>query len=420
MHRGQSMKIAVIGSGISGMTAAYLMSDEHEVVLFEANDYIGGHTNTADVSFNGHRYPVDTGFIVFNAKTYPNFIKLMKRLGVKWQNSVMSFSVQCEKTGLEFSPSTLNALFVQRRNLFRPSFYRMLWDVARFKQEAEILLKSEDYELTLSDYLTQKGYSKGFIQHFIIPMGEAIWSADPIEFNNFPVRYFAEFFKNHGFLNVKDQPQWLTISGGSRQYINPLIRSYRDQIRVNCPVAVVRRQTDGVEVQPVNEPAEKFDNVIIATHSDQALSMLEDPTDSEKNILGVIPYQENIAVLHSDESLLPSKKVAWASWNYHIPKEDLGRVAVTYDMNILQSIGAPHELCVSLNLAKAIDPEKIYKQMTYHHPVYNPASLMARKSHSEISGVDRIHYCGAYWGYGFHEDGVNSALAVCKQFGKSL
>ena len=414
------MKIAVIGSGISGMTAAYLLSDEHEVVLFEANDYIGGHTNTADVSFNGHRYPVDTGFIVFNAKTYPNFIKLMKRLGVKWQNSVMSFSVQCEKTGLEFSPSTLNALFVQRRNFFRPSFYRMLWDVTRFKRDAERLLKSEDYELTLSSYLNQKGYSKGFIQHFIIPMGEAIWSADPIEFNNFPVRYFAEFFKNHGFLNVKDQPQWLTISGGSRQYIKPLTGSYRDQIRVNCPVAVVRRQTDGVEVQPVNEPAEKFDNVIIAAHSDQALSMIEDPTDSEKNILGVIPYQENIAVLHSDESLLPSKKVAWASWNYHIPKEDLGRVAVTYDMNILQSIGAPHELCVSLNLAKAIDPEKIYKQMTYHHPVYNPASLIARKSHSEISGVDRIHYCGAYWGYGFHEDGVNSALAVCKQFGKYL
>ena len=414
------MKIAVIGSGISGMTAAYLLSDEHEVVLFEANDYIGGHTNTADVSFNGHRYPVDTGFIVFNAKTYPNFIKLMKRLGVKWQNSVMSFSVQCEKTGLEFSPSTLNALFVQRRNLFRPSFYRMLWDVTRFKQDAERLLKSEDYELTPSSYLTQRGYSDAFIQHFIIPMGSAIWSANPAEFNNFPVRYFAEFFKNHGFLNIKDQPQWLTISGGSRQYINPLTRFYHDQIRVNCPVAVVRRQSDGVEVQPANEPAEKFDNVIIAAHSDQALSMLEDPTDSEKNILGVIPYQENIAVLHSDESLLPSKKVAWASWNYHIPKEDLGRVAVTYDMNILQSIGAPHELCVSLNLAKAIDPAKIYKQMTYHHPVYNPASLIARKSHSQISGVDRIHYCGAYWGYGFHEDGVNSALAVCKQFGKSL
>jgi predicted NAD/FAD-binding protein len=414
------MKIAIIGSGISGMTAAHLLSEDHEIVLFEANDYIGGHTNTADVTLNGHNYPVDTGFIVFNAKTYTNFIKLMKRLGVSWQDSVMSFSVQCEKTGLEFSPSTFNSLFIQRRNLFRPAFYRMLWDVARFKRDSEALLEDEDYALTLSDYLTQKGYSQGFVQHFIIPMGEAIWSADPVKFNQFPVRYFAEFFKNHGFLNVKDQPQWLTITGGSRQYIPPLTQPYRNQIRVRCPVAGIRRQTDFVEIQPANAPAEKFDNVVIATHSDQALSILEDPSDAEKNILGVIPYQENIAVLHSDESLLPSKKAAWASWNYHIPKEDLGRVAVTYDMNILQSIGAPKELCVSLNLAKAVDPEKIYKQLTYHHPAYDPDSLAARKSHAEISGVNRTHYCGAYWGYGFHEDGVTSALEVCKKFGKTL
>ena len=286
------MKIAVIGSGISGMTAAYLLSEDHEVVLFEANDYIGGHTNTADVTLNGHQYPVDTGFIVFNAKTYIHFVKLMKRLGIGWQDSVMSFSVQCEKTGLEFSPSTLNSLFIQRRNLFRPAFYRMLWDVARFKRDAEVLLMTGDYDLTLSDYLTQKGYSKGFVQHFIIPMGEAIWSADPAAFNRFPVRYFAEFFKNHGFLNVKDQPQWLTIKGGSRQYIKPLTQPYRDRIRVSCPVAAVRRRAECVEVQPANAPTEKFDNVVIATHSDQALKLLEDPSDAERKILGAIPYQE--------------------------------------------------------------------------------------------------------------------------------
>ncbi len=414
------MKIAVIGSGISGMTAAYLLSEDHEVVLFEANDYIGGHTNTADVTLDGRQYPVDTGFIVFNAKTYINFVELMKRLGVAWQNSVMSFSVQCEKTGLEFSPSTLNSLFIQRRNLFRPAFYRMLWDVNRFKRDAEVLLMTKDYSLTLSDYLTQKGYSQGFVQHFIIPMGEAIWSADPVNFNRFPVRYFAEFFKNHGFLNIKDQPQWLTITGGSRQYIPPLTRPYRDRIRIGCPVAAVRRRSDGVEVQPANQPAEKFDQVVMATHSDQALKLLADPTDAETKILGAIPYQENIAVLHSDESLLPSKRAAWAGWNYHIPKKDLGRVAVTYDMNILQSIAAPRELCVSLNLAQTVDPDKIYKQMTYHHPVYNPESLAARHSHALISGVDRIHFCGAYWGYGFHEDGVKSALGVCKRFGKTL
>ena len=414
------MRIAIIGTGIAGMTSAHLLSEDHEVVVFESNDYVGGHTNTVDVSLNGQQYAVDTGFIVFNEKTYPNFIKLMKRLGVSWQNSVMSFSVQCEKTGLEFSPSTLNSLFIQRRNLLRPSFYRMLWDVMHFKRDSEALLESDDYNMTLTEFLNGKGYSQAFVQHFIIPMGEAVWSADPVKFNEFPARYFAQFFKNHGFLNVKDQPQWLTVKGRSRQYIKPITQPYADRIRLNCPVASVRRYPDYVEIQPQNEVVEKFDQVVIATHSDQALALLDDPTDTEKNILGIIPYQENQAVLHCDESLLPSKKAAWASWNYHIPQEDLGRVAVTYDMNILQSIGAPRELCVSLNLAKAIDPAKIYREMNYHHPAYDPESLAARHSHQEINGVNRTYYAGAYWGYGFHEDGVASALEVTKHFGKTL
>ncbi|MCJ7829795.1 MAG: FAD-dependent oxidoreductase, partial [Desulfobacterales bacterium] len=407
-------------TGISGMTSAYLLSQDHEVVVYEANTYVGGHTNTVDVSLNGQQYAVDTGFIVFNEKTYPNFVKLMTRLNVGWQNSVMSFSVQCEKTGLEFSPTTLNSLFIQRRNLLRPSFYRMLWDVMRIKRDSQALLGSDDYDLTLAAFLTDKGYSQAFVQHFIIPMGEAIWSADPVKFNEFPARYFAQFFKNHGFLNVKDQPQWLTIKGRSRQYIKPLTQPYADRIRLNCPVASVRRYPDCVEIQPQNEVAEKFDQVVLATHSDQALALLEDPTEAEGNILGAIPYQENQAVLHCDESLLPSKKAAWASWNYHIPQEDLGRVAVTYDMNILQSLGAPEELCVSLNLAKAIDPAKIHREMIYHHPVYNPQSLAARHRHREINGVNRTYYAGAYWGYGFHEDGVVSALEVCRHFGKTL
>ena len=414
------MRIAIIGTGISGLTSAYLLSEDHEVVVYEANSYIGGHTNTVDVSLNGQQYAVDTGFIVFNEKTYPHFVKLMRRLGVGWQNSVMSFSVQCEKTGLEFNPSTLNSLFIQRRNLLRPSFYRMLWDAMRFKRDSEALLESDDYGRTLAEFLTGKAYSQAFVQHFIIPMGAAVWSADPVKFNEFPVRYFAQFFKNHGFLNVKDQPQWLTIKGRSRQYIKPITQPYVDQIRLNCPVASVQRYPDHVEIQPQNEAAEKFDQVVIAAHSDQALALLDDPTDAEKNILGVIPYQENQAVLHCDESLLPSKKAAWASWNYHIPQEDLGRVAVTYDMNILQRIGAPRELCVSLNLAKTIDPVKIYRELIYHHPVYNPESLAARHSHREINGVNRTYYAGAYWGYGFHEDGVASALEVCRHFGKTL
>ncbi len=414
------MKIAIIGTGISGMTVAYILSKEHDITVFEANDYVGGHTHTVDVSLDGQSFGVDTGFIVFNEKTYPNFVKLMKKLGVGWQDSNMSFSVQCEKTGLEFSPSNLNALFIQRRNLLRPSFYRMLYDVNRFKKDSEALFQNDHSKITLAEFLKSRNYSKPFIDHFIIPMGEAVWSADPVKFNDFPARYFAQFFKNHGFLNIKNKPQWLTIKGRSRQYIGPITKSYANRIHLNCPIESVQRLPGGVKVKPQNQPPEAYDHVVFATHSDQALSILSDPTDKETKILGSIPYQENKTVLHSDESMLPSKKAAWASWNYHILKKDIGRVAVTYDMNILQSIGAPRELCVSLNLNKAINSRWIYQKFIYHHPVYNPESLVARQSHSDISGKNRTHYAGAYWGYGFHEDGVVSALTVCKQFGLSL
>jgi predicted NAD/FAD-binding protein len=414
------MRIAVVGTGIAGMVAAYLLSEDHELVVFEAEDYIGGHTHTVDVGLNGETYAVDTGFIVFNEKTYPNFVKLMKRLGIAWQPSNMSFSVQCKKTGLEFSPSSLNSLFIQRKNLLRPSFYQMILDIFRFRRESEELLKSDDYTLTLEDFLAARKFSQPFIEHFIIPMGEAVWSADPSKFNEFPALYFAQFFKNHGFLNVRNQPQWQVIQGGSRQYVEPICKPFRDQIRLNYPVKVVRRYPDHISVQAQDGQAERFDRVVIATHSDQALAMLQDPTDSEKEILGAIAYQDNQAVLHSDETILPSKKAAWASWNYHIPKAELGRVAVTYDMNILQSLGAPIEYCVTLNLPETIDPAKKIKEMIYHHPVYTPKSLTARHRHQEINGVNRTYFCGAYWGYGFHEDGVNSALEVGKHFGKSL
>ena len=414
------MRIAVIGTGIAGMVAAYLLSDEHELVVYEAEDYVGGHTNTIDVDLNGQSFAVDTGFIVFNERTYPNFVRLMKQLGVTWQLSNMSFSLQCERTGLEFSPSSLNSLFIQRKNLLRPSFYRMVFDIFKFRRESEELLKSDDYTLTLENFLTAKKFSRLFIEHFIIPMGEAIWSADPVKFNEFPALYFAQFFKNHGFLNVRNQPQWLVIKGGSQQYVAPLTRSYRQSIRLNCPVKSIRRHSDYVSVQAPNSQTDRFDQVVIATHSDQALAMLQDPTDRENEILGAIPYQDNHAILHSDESVLPNKKAAWASWNYHIPKAELGRVALTYDMNILQSLGSPVEYCVSLNLPNTVDPAQKIREMHYHHPVYNPKSLAARKRHEEINGVNRTYFCGAYWGYGFHEDGVNSALAVVQHFGKSL
>lgn len=414
------MRIAIIGSGISGMVAAYLLSQDHDIVMYEANDYIGGHTHTIDVSINGVSYPVDTGFIVFNEKTYPNFIKLIRSLGVAWQPSNMSFSVQCDQTGMVFSPSNLNALFVQRKNLFRPSFYRMLWDALRFRREASELIRSDDYSITLQAYLEEKNYGHAFIEHFIIPMGEAIWSADPVQFREFPARYLIEFFNNHGFLNVRNQPQWLVIKGGSKQYIGPLTRPYKDRIRLNSPVAYVKRFPEKVEITTTTGEKASFDNVVIATHSDQALHMLADPSNLEREVLSTIPYQENLAVLHTDPSLLPPKRAAWASWNYHIPKENKGRVALTYDMNILQSIKATKEFCVTLNMPEKIHPDAVIQRIIYHHPVYDPKSLSARRRQDDINGKNLTYFCGAYWGYGFHEDGVNSALAVCKHFGKTL
>ncbi|GAK56533.1 hypothetical protein U27_03495 [Candidatus Vecturithrix granuli] len=414
------MRIAIIGAGISGMVAAYLLHEDHNVVVFEANDYIGGHTHTIDVTHNEVIYPVDTGFIVFNTKTYPHFLTLMQRLGVAWQNSNMSFSVINEKTGLEFCPTSLNSLFAQRRNLVRPSFYRMLLDAFRFRRESEALLSQDSYQTTLTEYLKANRYSESFIQDFIIPMGAAIWSTDPKKFSEFPARYFVEFFRNHGFLNVRNQPQWLVIKGGSSQYIDPLTKSYRNQIRLNHPVESVQRFPDRVEVKTRNGEKARFDQVIIAAHSDQALAMLADPSEAERDILEVMAYQPNLTILHTDSSILPRRKIAWASWNYHIPRKETEGVAVTYNMNKLQSLDAPVTFCVTLNRADLIAPEQVIQTFQYHHPVYTPQSLHKREQRDAINGVNRTYFCGAYWGYGFHEDGVDSALAVCQHFGKTL
>ena len=414
------MQIAVIGSGISGLVAAYLLSEDNDITVFEANDYIGGHTHTIDVSENGNVLPVDTGFIVFNLKTYPNFTQLMQQLNVAWQPSNMSFSVQCEKTGRYFSPSTLNSLFADRRNILRPSFYRMLLEAIRFRRQALELLQTDADGLTLQGYLDRNRFSREFIDQFIIPMGASIWSTDPERFKDFPARYFVEFFNNHGFLNIRHQPQWLVIKGGSRQYIEPLTRRYRDGIHLNAAVTSIRRHPDNVEVRTGNGDQHTFDQVVIATHSDQALKILADPSDAEQDILGAIPYQKNLTILHTDSGLLPPKRIAWASWNYHIPEQDMARVALTYDMNILQSLDAEKEYCVTLNLPDTIDEAKQIDQFVYHHPLYTPESLAARQRQADINGVNRTFFCGAYWGYGFHEDGVNSALAVCEHFGKRL
>jgi len=414
------MKIAIVGAGISGLVTAYLLSRDHDITVFEAADDIGGHTHTVDVPTSDGTFAVDTGFIVFNEKTYPNFIKLLDLLGVQWQASNMSFSVQCEKTGLAFSPSTFNTLFAQRRNLFRPAFYRMLLDAIRFRRESLALLHRQDDQMTLWAYLKKGKYSRGFIDHFIIPMGASIWSADPNRFMDFPVQYLVAFFHNHGFLNVRDQPEWRTIKGGSKQYIAPLTRGFKDKIRLHSPVHNVRRNANHVALNIDNGTRHRFDQVVIATHSDQALEMLADPTDTESEVLGAIAYQTNLAVLHTDASLMPRPRTAWASWNYHIPKNKMDRLALTYNMNLLQRLSSAEQFCVTLNMPGAIDPGKQIKQILYHHPIYDPKSLAARRRHKQINGVNRTWFCGAYWGYGFHEDGVNSALAVCKHFGKTI
>jgi uncharacterized protein len=413
------MKIAIIGAGISGMVTAYLLAAEHDLTIFEANDYIGGHTHTIDVPHAGRTYAVDTGFIVFNAATYPNFITLLQRLRVPWQHSDMSFGVTCAKTGLEYSPRTLNALFIQRKNLVSSRFYRMLFDIPRFKREAEALLGADDDQTTLGDYLRVRGYSDFFIRYFIIPMGAAIWSTDPQRFFDFPARSFAQFFKNHGFLNLR-QPQWFVIQGGSRQYVEPLTRVYRDRIRLNCPVRSITRHRDDVEVCPQSGEPERFEQVILAAHSDQALAMLSDPSDAEREILRAIPYQENVATLHTDRALLPKHEAAWASWIYQLPADDRARVTLTYYMNRLQSLDAPVPFCVTLNQPNAIASDRVIGTYLYHHPQYTPAAIAAQKRWAEINGVNRTYFCGAYWSYGFHEDGVKSGLAVCQQFGKTL
>jgi predicted NAD/FAD-binding protein len=414
------MKVAVIGTGISGLVTAYLLSEDHEITVFEANRYVGGHTRTVRVEKEEGRYAVDTGFIVFNEPNYPNFSKLLKRLGVDSQPSNMSFSVQCQNTGLEYRGTSLNSIFAQRRNLLRPSFHRMLLDIGRFSRNAKAILGNGHHRTTLAEYVRTHGYSEEFLHRFLIPMGAAIWSASAERLMDFPIRYLVQFFDHHRFLSLNGMPEWRTITGGSQRYVDEIIRPFQNRIRLNCPVRLVRRFPDRVEVGFADGQRDTFDRIVIATHSDQALAMLADPSPAEREILGAMPYQENDVVLHTDTRLLPRTKRARASWNYHVLEEPQAGAAVTYYMNMLQNIPGPHHFNVTLNRTNAVASERILDQTRFHHPVYALQSVDAQKREAEINGVNRTYYCGAYWGYGFHEDGVKSALRVCRHFGKSL
>ena len=414
------MKIAIIGSGVSGLTSAYLLSKEHTVHIYESQGYVGGHVHTLPVDLNGISYEIDTGFIVFNDKTYPNFNKLLNQINVVSQPTSMSFSVKCETKGLEYNGTSINGLFAQRLNFFKPSFLLMVKDILRFNRDAKVFLNSSFEEITFGEFLKRGRYSNSLKNDYALPMASAIWSAKSKVIENANFRFFAQFFENHGMLNLNDRPQWQVIKGGSKQYIVKLIESFKNNIRINSPVDKIIRKNEGVEVVFNKQQKKVYDRVIIATHSDQALKMIENPSYSEIEILSAIPYQTNVAYLHWDCSVLPKQKNAWASWNYFKPKEIRDETTVTYYMNMLQNLDMPKNICVSLNMEEHIDAKKIFKKIIYQHPVFTSEAIMAQKRHKEIDGVDKIHFCGAYWGSGFHEDGLNSALSVCKSFGRSL
>ncbi len=414
------MKIAVIGTGIAGNVAAYELSRDHEVTVYEASDYVGGHTNTHDVSIDGQEYAIDTGFIVFNYRTYPEFTRLLNDMNVEVQPTNMSFSVKHEGIGLEYNGNTLNSMFAQRSNLLRPSFLRMIRDILRFNREAVRSLDHEDAELPLGEYLHKHNYCDEFKHHYIIPMGAAIWSTEATRMQSFPARFFIRFFHNHGLLSINERPIWHVIKGGSREYLKPLTRPFANRIRTSTPVQRIKRYPGHVEIFTDRYGRECYDAVFVATHTDTALDIIDQPTKAEKQVLGAIPYQTNEAVLHTDISLLPQRRLAWAAWNYHILRENRDHVALTYNMNILQGIESPLTFNVTLNNIDAIDPSKIIKRVQYEHPVFTPDSVSAQQRHDEINGTGLTWYCGAYWRNGFHEDGVASALDAVKHFKETI
>jgi predicted NAD/FAD-binding protein len=419
-----------------------MLHPDHDLAVFEACERPGGHANTVRVETESGTYDVDTGFIVFNDRNYPNFERILDQLSVPTQPSRMSFGVS-DGGGFEYNGSSPNGLFATRANIVSPAFHRMILDLLRFNREARELLASDE-DLSLSAWLERRSYSTWFIERLIVPQASAVWSADPGQMWSFPARFMVEFFDNHGMLGFRNRPRWRTITGGSRRYVEALTRPLGDRIRPASEVTEIQRRPDGVTISVRGAEPERFDAVVIATHSDQALSLLADPSDSERELLGAIPYQPNEAVLHTDRTLLPRRRRAWASWNYHLqrPHPGEGRRAgaaagevngtppgegpggahpgvstVTYHMNSLQSLDADREFCVTLNRTPEIDPGKIIATFQYAHPVYTPAGVAAQGRHAEISGHNRTHYCGAYWGWGFHEDGVRSALRVVDELG---
>jgi uncharacterized protein len=407
------MRIAIVGGGVSGLVCAHMLHSDHELVVFEEGEKAGGHADTSHVETETGAYDLDTGFIVFNDRNYPRFERLLGELAVATQPSQMNFGVS-DGIDFEYNGASPNGLFASRRQAIAPSFHRMIADLVRFNRDARRLLASDEDPL-LREWLAQRRYSRVFVERLIVPQASAVWSADPAQMWSFPARFLVEFFDNHGMLGLRHRPRWQTIAGGSRNYVEALTRPWRERLRLSAPVTEVCRHSSHVVVSSHGHGPERFDAVVIATHSDQALALLADPSQRERELLGAIPYQPNEAVLHTDRSLLPRRRRAWASWNYHLDAGAPGRCTVTYHMNRLQSLRADREFCVTLNRTAAINPEQIIRTLRYAHPVFTPAGVAAQARHHEISGRNRTHYCGAYWGWGFHEDGVTSAQRVVRE-----
>ena len=410
------MKIAVIGAGISGLTTAYYLKDKHQVTVLESADRIGGHTATVDVNHNGRDYAIDTGFIVYNDWTYPKFIELLTELGVASDETEMSFSVSCDSSGVEYGGNNLNTMFAQRLNLFKPSFIGMVKDILRFNKESIEHLESGRLEegSTLGAYQQDNDYGREFIQHYLVPMGCAIWSASTKTMLDFPLIFFIRFFKNHGLLSVNNRPQWRVVRGGSRSYLKPLTEQLKGCIHVGVNIDKVIREGNGVKIKLKSGDVQEYDHVVFACHSDQAKALLDDISVAEDSVLSAIPYQSNEVILHTDDTILPSKKLAWSSWNYRLRSEDQVRAVLTYDMNILQGIDSETTFCVTLNDRSSIDPSKILGVYNYSHPVFSLESVTAQAQWADINGVKRTWFCGAYWGNGFHEDGVASGRRVAE------
>lgn len=414
------MKLAIVGTGVAGLTAAAELHSAHEITVFEAGAHVGGHALTLDVEHEGRTVPVDLGFMVFNATTYPNFVQMLERLGVESRETSMGFSVSDPGAGLEYCGTSLDGLFAQRRNLLRPSFLRMLADVLRFQREAAAAAGQDLGGLTLGEWVERGRYSREFRDHYLAPMGAAIWSASERDLLRFPALFFVRFFRNHGLLEPPNrQLRWRTVVGGSREYMSRLTAPFAHRIRLRTPVVSVRRVPGGTGVDVITpHGTERFDEAVLATHADTALRLLGTPSRAEREVLGAFRFQTNDAVLHTDTRVLPRNPRAWASWNYHLPGASARPVAVTYDVSRLQGLPGRTPLLVTLNDAGRIAPERVIARVPFDHPLFTLDSIAAQARHAEVSGADRVHFCGAWWQNGFHEDGVVSGLAVARALGR--